>query len=91
MTLLSIKAGEKAFALIQERGLQAQDVGAVFAASGAAKWLTISALDSVIFAEWLPAAPQPIHLFGTSIGAWKLAAAAQNNPRQALGDFANAY
>lgn len=91
MSLLSIYAGSKAYSLIQDKGLQVEDIGSVFAASGAAKWLTISALDAAIFAEWLVQATQVIHLFGTSVGAWKLAAAAQANPRQALEDFAWAY
>jgi len=90
-SVLSIKAGKTAFELIQSQGLRADDVSSVFAASGAAKWLTISALDAAIFGEWLVTARQPVHLFGTSIGAWKLAVAAQDEPQLGLAQFAQAY
>ena len=91
MNVLSIRAGKQAIQLIQDSGLNIADIGSVFGASGAAKWLTISALDAAIFGDWLVQAPQPIHLFGTSIGAWKLAVAAQDKPKQSLEKFAQAY
>lgn len=94
--LLTIQAGKKAYQHIQENGLSPDDISAVFGASGAAKWLAISGLDIAIFSEWFTQSSQvieqtPVHLFGTSVGAWKLAAAAQQNPQQALNGFANAY
>jgi hypothetical protein len=91
VSLLSIRAGKKAYALIQDKGLEVEDIGTVFAASGAAKWLTISALDAAIFNDWLSQAKHTLHLFGTSVGAWKLAAAAQEQPGEALKNFAYAY
>ncbi len=91
MALLEIRAGTLAYAKIKESGLSAADIGAVFGASGAAKWLAISGLDAAIFGDWLSTANQTIALYGTSVGAWKLAAAAQDNPRQALHQFAQAY
>ncbi|MGH1471212.1 MAG: hypothetical protein ACRBCS_08470 [Cellvibrionaceae bacterium] len=92
---LSIQAGKKAYEHIQKNGLLPTDVTSIFGASGAAKWLGIYGLDTAIFSDWLSPATQKnnhrIHLFGTSVGAWKLAAAAQNNPDQALNNFADAY
>ena len=67
------------------------DISVVFGASGAAKWLTICGLDSIVFSQWLTDSKQPIDLLGTSIGAFKLAAAAQNNPSKALHDLADSY
>ncbi|MFT5580429.1 MAG: hypothetical protein ACI9WS_003195 [Paraglaciecola psychrophila] len=91
MTSLKILAGPKAFRHIQQQGLSPQDITAVFGASGAAKWLTIVGLDVTIFGQWLSASTQPIDLFGTSVGAFKLAAAAQQNPVAAMNTLADAY
>ncbi len=91
MNTLKILAGASAYQHIRENGLSPQDVSAIFGASGAAKWLTIYGLDKAIFSEWLLNSHQPIDLFGTSVGAFKLAAAAQNNPAEAMTQLANAY
>ena len=48
-------------------------------------------LDKIIFSQWLLDSNQLIDLLGTSIGAFKLAAAAQNNPSKALERLANSY
>ncbi|MBB3167610.1 patatin-like phospholipase family protein [Simiduia aestuariiviva] len=84
-------AGPSAYRHILQNGLSPQDIRSVFGASGAAKWLTIYGLDRAIFEQWLPAAEQQIHLFGTSIGAWKLAAAGQSQPGWALNELAEGY
>ena len=91
MTTLKILAGPKAYQFIRNNGLSASDVSAIFGASGAAKWLTIYGLDKAIFSQWLNESQQPIDLFGTSVGAFKLAAAAQADPAAAMTTLANAY
>ena len=88
---LVFKAGKKALAHIREKGLSPSDIRAVMGASGAAKWLGIYGLDRAIFSEWLSRSEQEIHLFGTSIGAWKLAAAAQRDPASAFDRLRSAY
>lgn len=60
-------------------------------AAGGPKGLGISALDRVLFGEWLPKAPRVRHLIGASIGAWRFAAACCADPAGALRDFAAAY
>ncbi|MGK0499804.1 MAG: hypothetical protein ACJAYG_001449 [Oceanicoccus sp.] len=91
MSVLRLRAGATAYQQINQHGLAAEHIAAVFGASGAAKWLTIYGLDKAIFSDWLTAAEQPINLFGTSVGAFKLAAAAQNDPAAALSILADAY
>jgi hypothetical protein len=93
MNAIKILAGAKAYQHIQENGLSPQHISAIFAASGAAKWLTIYGLDKAIFSEWLinNNSNNAIDLFGTSIGAFKLAAAAQNDPAKAMSQLADAY
>lgn len=89
--MLTIKAGEKAYRHIQEFGLSPQDITAVFGASGAAKWIAIYGLDSAVFADWLSSSSHTVDLFGTSVGAFKLAAAAQLEARSVLSVLADAY
>ncbi len=91
MTALRIQAGATALKHIQENGLSPEHITAVFGASGAAKWLGIYGLDCAIFGDWLSQSQQAVDLFGTSIGAFKLAAAARNNPREAMTLLARAY
>lgn len=91
MSQLVIQAGPDAYAKIQRDGLQAEDIAAVFGASGAAKWLGIYGLDSAIFSQWLVTAKQKIFLYGTSVGAFKLAAAAQCDSALAFKRLADGY
>ena len=84
-------AGPIAYQQIQRQGLAPDHIGAVFGASGAAKWLAISGLDKAIFQHWLSSPGHPIDLVGASIGAWKLAAAAQPSPAVAMQRLADAY
>lgn len=91
MTTLKLLAGPRAFAQIRNQGLAPEDISAVFGASGAAKWLTIYGLDRAIFSDWLALSSHPVDLFGTSVGAFKLAAAAQRDPAAALTVLADAY
>ena len=91
MNPIKILAGASAYSQIKNNGLSPQHVSAIFGASGAAKWLTIYGLDKAIFSEWLVNSDQPIDLFGTSVGAFKLAAAAQSYPAEAMTQLADAY
>lgn len=88
---LTILAGATAYRHIKENGLSPDDIDAMLGASGAAKWLCIYGLDSVIFSQWFPGRTRPLHLFGTSIGAWKFAAAAQTNCQEAFDRLKHAY
>ena len=94
MSLVSIQAGQKALQQIQQQGLSPRDIHSIFGASGAAKWLTIYGLDRAIFSQWLPqgvAPDQSIKLFGTSVGAFKLAAASHRDAGAGLDALAHAY
>ena len=89
--LLDIRAGKAALAHIRKNGLCPSDIRVITGASGAAKWLGIYGLYRAIFSQWLPEKPHPVFLFGTSIGAWTLAAGAQSNPGQAFDRLKTAY
>ncbi len=91
MPLLSILAGPTALRHLQQQGLAPEHLAAIFAASGAAKWLAIYGLDRAIFGQWLPSRQQPLPLFGTSVGAFKLAAACRRDAEASLDTLAKAY
>src|SRR3974390_2020393 len=88
---LTIRAGKRALARIRDAGMSPTDFTMVPGAAGGAKGLGIAGLDRAIFGEWLPSAPGVRHLVGSSIGAWRFAAACCSDPVEALGEFTRAY
>src|SRR5574338_141933 len=92
MRALTLRAGRHAYDLIRERGLRAEDVDVIPAASGGAKWLVLAGLDRYLFGEFLRAPrTRPMHLIGSSIGSWRMACLAQDDPVAALGRGHRAY
>ncbi len=88
---LRFYAGEGAFREIRQRGFSEERIGTIAGASGGPKWLVLSQLDRVIIDRVLPKLPGPVHLLGSSIGAWRFACYAQRDPGAALERFENAY
>lgn len=91
MSALTFHAGPLALAQIRAHGLRARDVGIVPAAAGGPKGLVFRALDQWVFGEWFPAAPRERILIGSSIGAWRMAAACQRDPVQAFARLGELY
>lgn len=91
MKYLQVLAGPSAYQHIRQQGLDVEDISAVFGASGAAKWLGIYGLDQAVLSGWLTSRSSPLPLFGTSVGAWKLAAGAQTDSAAGLQALATAY
>src|SRR5690606_816998 len=88
---LLFKAGPDAFADIRKRGFSPERVGTIAGASGGPKWLVLSQLDRVIIDRILPKVAGPVHLAGSSIGAWRFACYGQAAPLDALNRFEEAY
>lgn len=84
-------AGKNALKRIRDHGLAPDDVSIVAGAAGAAKWIAIAELDKAVFSQWIKGRTRPLHLYGTSIGSWKLAAAALSDPVPALDALVDAY
>jgi hypothetical protein len=76
MSALTFHAGPLALAQIRAHGLRARDIAVVPAAAGGPKGLIFRSLDQWVFGEWFPSAPRERTLIGSSIGAWRMAAAA---------------
>ena len=91
MQALRLYAGPKALAHIAQNGLQPADVGVVPAAAGGPKGLVLGPLDRFLFGDWLPQSQHEIHLVGASIGAWRMATACLNNPKEAFAVLSRDY
>lgn len=88
---LVFKAGPEAFDSIRRHGFAPERIGTLVGASGGAKWLVLSQLDRVILKHLVPQMDGPVHLIGTSIGAWRFACYAQQDPLAAIDRFEAAY
>ncbi len=84
-------AGKKAFSIIKEEGLKPEMVKVIAGAAGGPKWLVLNHLDRVIFSSWFKMRTKPLFLLGSSIGAWRFAAASQNNHKKAIDRFQSGY
>lgn len=84
-------AGGKAYRKIKDNGLSPEMVKVIAGAAGGPKWIVLSALDRLIFSEWLLERPEPVHLLGSSIGSYRFAAAMGKNPAASIGRLLDAY
>lgn len=91
MSDLTFHAGPLALAQIRTHGLRAQDIAVVPAAAGGPKGLIFRALDGWLFGDWFPRAPRERILIGSSIGAWRMAAACQRDPVRAFERLGELY
>jgi hypothetical protein len=91
MSALTFHAGPLALAQIRAHGLRAEDIAVVPAAAGGPKGLIFRALDQWVFGEWFPRAPRARTLIGSSIGAWRMAAACQRDPVKAFARLGELY
>jgi len=88
---LRFRAGQSAYRSIKSDGFDAKNIGTIAGASGGAKWLVLSQIDRVIIDRILPELRSPVHLIGSSIGAWRFSCYAQNDPLAAIERFEELY
>lgn len=88
---LVFSAGPAALQEIRQNGFDPSQIGTIAGASGGAKWLVLSQLDRVIARTVLPLLASPVHMIGTSIGAWRFACYGQSDPIAAIDRFEEAY
>lgn len=91
MKALRIHAGPQARRHIEQHGLRPEDIALVAGAAGGPKGLILGPLDRFLFGSWLPQSTHPVHLLGASIGAWRMATAAMQDPVAAFQHFEQAY
>ena len=88
---LVFKAGPSALASVRRHGFAPERIGTLAGASGGAKWLVLSQLDRYLLSHIVPKLVGPVHLLGSSIGAWRFACYAQADPIAAIDRFEQAY
>ena len=87
----AVRAGPRALRHLLDRGLAPGDIGCVPAAAGGPKGLALLPLDRLLLQHgWLPE-DCDVELIGASVGAWRMAALAQNDPLDALDRVQRAY
>lgn len=91
MSDLVFRAGPVALARIRREGLSPDTIALIGAAAGGPKWLIQNRLDRALFGEWFKARTRSMIAVGSSIGAWRLACAAQRDPVAAIERFEAAY
>ncbi|MES2259139.1 MAG: patatin-like phospholipase family protein [Pseudomonadota bacterium] len=88
---ITIRLGQRARQRIAEEGVRAADISIVPAAAGGPKGLILNGLDRWLFGDFLPRAPRRRQLIGASIGAWRMAASAFDDPVAAHKRLAHHY
>jgi hypothetical protein len=88
---ITIRLGPRARARIAADGVQAADIAIVPAAAGGPKGLILNGLDCWLFGEFFRHAPRQRRLIGASIGAWRMAASAFDDPLAAHQRLARLY
>lgn len=88
---LSFRAGPGAIEMVRKHGFSPAQIGTMAGASGGAKWLILSKLDRVVANSVIPRLEGPVYLIGTSIGSWRFACYAQDDPLSAIARFEKAY
>ncbi len=87
---ITVKLGARAREHIAAHGLAPADIACVPAAAGGPKGLALMPLDRWLFGHWLREA-RDLTLVGASIGAWRMAAAAHEDPVSALTELERGY
>ena len=85
-----VQAGPGAYAHLQQHGWNWQDFEVVIGASAGPRWLVLSALDRFL-APLLQQRDTPLHLLGSSSGAYRFSAYVQKDPVQALTNLEESY
>lgn len=88
---ITIRLGRRARQRIAADGMQAADVAVIPAAAGGPKGLILNGLDQWLFGSWLPTTRRQRRLVGASIGAWRMAASAFDDPVAAHRRLARLY
>lgn len=88
---LTIAAGPDVLEQIRDEGLRTTGLTGLVGASGGPKWLALHGIDRVLFEHLRSNPPQRLHVLASSIGAWRFACLAQENPLQAQARLEDAY
>lgn len=85
-----IYAGADALAHIRSHGLQGDDISMLLGASSGPKWLVLHGFDQYLLTQFAKRR-QPLHLLGTSAGAWRMSCYARHDGLGAHRRLTEAY
>ncbi|MFT4767168.1 MAG: hypothetical protein ACI8RN_000293 [Glaciecola sp.] len=89
---LSIYLGRNAARRIADKGWSGRDISLLLGASGGPKWLILGQLDRLLFGRFLMQdRTDALQAVGSSIGSWRHACLAQDDPAAALDRFEDIY
>ncbi|WP_397470962.1 patatin-like phospholipase family protein [Rheinheimera sp.] len=88
---LRVLAGPTALAQIKQHGFNQADFNVMVGASGGPKWFCLYGLDQYLFGSFFRQRSTPLHILGSSAGAWRFACFAQADPVAASKRFCQAY
>ena len=87
---LRLIAGRRVALHIRREGFRLADFPTLLGAAGGPKWLVLHGLDRVLAPRLVAAGPR-FQLIGASIGSWRFAAYAQDDPAAALDRLLRSY
>ena len=91
MHVLDLYAGPTALKEIQQHGLKQDMFDYMLGPSGGPKWFVLAGLDRFVFSEFFGQREKPLHIIGSSAGAFRFACFAQQDPLAAINRLAERY
>lgn len=91
MNQLRIKAGKRAYEIIKDGGFSFDSISTYFGPAVGPRWLISSGFDLALLANGVLGRVQPVHLIGSSAGAWRFAAWIQPDAVNCYQKFLEAY
>lgn len=88
---LSICMGKAAAARIEKEGWSADHFSLLLGASGGPKWFVLGHLDRLLFGDFLQRSEKPLDILGSSIGSWRHACLAMQDPVRAIERLEQGY
>ncbi len=88
---LVVRAGARAAERLRAEGFHPELFDTLVGASGGPKWLVLRHLDEVLIDRFIRPRSSPLDTVGSSIGSFRHACFAQNDPRAALARLAESY
>lgn len=91
MSALKVFAGPRALMCLRADGFVADSFSWLAGASGGPKWFVLHGLDRYLASSFFADRQAPLHMIGSSAGAWRLACFAQQDSLAAMERLAKLY
>ena len=88
---LSVYMGSEAARQIDREGWSPDLFSLLLGASGGPKWFILGQLDRLLFGDFLQRGTRPLSVLGSSIGSWRHACLAMNDPVAAVDRLEKGY